>query len=142
VVHPLESVVTAKTMHFSLYQVLASQAGASAGLPASTADSSFVLREVYVFPNPARGGAKPVFHVEVGVADRVRIRVFDAAGRPVYEASLTDPPRVIDDGTGPEYAYEHVWEGRIASGLYFYVIEAEKAGSAPIRKSGKFVVVR
>lgn len=133
--------VTAKTTHFSLYQVLGVP-GANGPSEGPSADPTFVLRDVYAFPNPARAGAKPVIHVAVGVADRVNIRVYDIAGREVHRATLDHPPAIIDDGTGYKYAYEHVWEGRIASGVYLYTIEAKRTGHPDIRKTGKLAVVR
>jgi hypothetical protein len=147
---PLESevdkekkTVKAKTSHFSLYQVMAVPGGVQAQAPAGPgADPSFAFRNVYVFPNPAEGGARPIFHAAVGIADKVSFRVLDASGQEVHRAVLEGRPAVIDDGSGPQYAYEYPWEGRIPSGLYFFVMEAEKAGHGPIRKGGKFAVVR
>lgn len=114
----------------------------TAAAPAGALDPGFYLREVYSFPNPAVGGARPTLHVEVGVADRVTIRVYDIAGQPVHEATLDGPPAVINDGSGPQYAYEHAWEGHIPSGVYLYTVTAEKAGQGTIRKAGKLAVVR
>lgn len=116
--------------------------GPPAAPAAAPADPAFRLGEVFTYPNPARAGAKPVFHVEVGVADRVRIRVYDVAGRAVHEAAMEQAPEIKDMGAGPRYAYEHAWDGRIASGVYFYVVEAEKAGMPRIRKAGRMAVVR
>jgi len=48
----------------------------------------------------------------------------------------------VDDGQGMEYAYEYKWEGHIPSGVYLYTVEAEKSGHVPLRKAGKFSVVR
>ncbi|MFA6029572.1 MAG: kelch repeat-containing protein [Elusimicrobiota bacterium] len=128
--------VRARTTHFSLYQPMAAAPRVSA------ASESFALREVYVFPNPARAGAKPTFHVEVGPADTLAIRVYDVSGALVHEHEMTGPPGVVDDGAGPEYAFEYVWEGRIPSGVYFYAVEAKKAGQGSLRKTGKLGVVR
>jgi sugar lactone lactonase YvrE len=128
--------VSAQTMHFSVYQVMA--VGAS---PQATADATFRLGEVYVFPNPAKGGAKPVFHIETGIADSVEIKVYTVSGRQAHEHTLTGTPAILDDGNGLSYAYEYAWDGYIPSGVYYYVIEAEKAGQK-LRKAGKFAVVR
>ncbi|MFH0946891.1 MAG: T9SS type A sorting domain-containing protein [Planctomycetota bacterium] len=130
--------VKAQTTHFSLYQVFSPAATVVA---AASADPSFVLRDVYVYPNPAVGGAKPVIHVAVGVADKVSIKIFNIAGQQVHEASLDNQPAVIDDGKGPNYAYEYIWDGHIPSGVYLYTIDAEKGGQH-IRKAGKFAVIR
>ncbi|MFH1723767.1 MAG: PKD domain-containing protein [Elusimicrobiota bacterium] len=115
---------------------------ASAGPAAEGADPTFALRDVYVFPNPAVDGARPVIHAAVGIADKVTLRVYNVAGQQVHQATLEGAPPVIDDGSGPKYAYEYVWDGRIPSGVYLYTIVAEKSGEASIRKAGKFAVVR
>ncbi|MBI5243218.1 MAG: hypothetical protein HY922_05950 [Elusimicrobia bacterium] len=133
--------VKAKTTHFSLYQVLASSRGTEAAAQ-PTADPAFTLRDLYVFPNPARAGAKPVVHLAVGKADQVIIKIYNVAGQQVHEASIDRAPHVLDDGSGPKYAYEYTWEGHIPSGVYFYSIEATKNGYASIRGTGKLAVVR
>ncbi|MFH1723208.1 MAG: PKD domain-containing protein [Elusimicrobiota bacterium] len=115
---------------------------ASAGAASGGADPSFVLRDLYVFPNPAVGGAVPTIHVAVGIADKVTLRIYNIAGQQVHQATLEGTPPVIDDGSGPKYAYEYAWDGRIPSGVYLYTIVAEKSGEAGIRKAGKFAVVR
>jgi len=120
--------------------VFAPAAGAGAAA-AGGADPTFVLRDVYVYPNPAVGGAKPVIHVAVGVADKVTIRIYNIAGQKVNEATVDSQPAVIDDGKGPNYAYEYIWDGHIPSGVYLYSFDAEKGGQH-IRKAGKFAVVR
>ncbi|MFH1726743.1 MAG: T9SS type A sorting domain-containing protein, partial [Elusimicrobiota bacterium] len=106
------------------------------------ADPSFTLRDMYVFPNPAVGGARPTLHAAVGIADKVTLRIYNMAGQQAHQATLEDAPPVIDDGSGPKYAYEYTWDGRIPSGVYLYTMTAEKSGHADIRKSGKFAVVR
>jgi len=105
------------------------------------ADPAFRLGEVYVFPNPAKGGAKPVFHIEVGIADSVEITIYTISGRTAHERTLTAAPAVLDDGNGLAYAYEYTWDGHIPSGVYYYSIKAEKAGQK-LKKTGKFAVVR
>ncbi|MFA6029224.1 MAG: LamG-like jellyroll fold domain-containing protein [Elusimicrobiota bacterium] len=133
--------VSAKTMHFSLYQALAPE---GEGLRTALADSEaeFYLRDLYVFPNPARAGAKPTVHLAVGVADSVSIRFYDVSGRKVHEANIDRPPVVMDDGSGPKYVYEYVWDGHIPSGVYFYAVEAKSGGHGSIRRTGKLAVVR
>ncbi|HAH08445.1 MAG TPA: hypothetical protein DCM05_18290 [Elusimicrobia bacterium] len=127
--------ISAKTTHFSLYQVLAPSAGLRA---AADPEAAFVFRELYVFPNPARAGAKPTIHLAVGKADQVIIRIYNVAGQQVHEASLDGAPQVIDI----QYAYEYAWDGRIPSGVYFYTVEAKKSGQGSIRRTGKMAVVR
>lgn len=108
---------------------------------ASGPSAEFKLREVYVFPNPAKRGKVPVFHIEVGIADSVRITVYTVAGEVAHGNTLTGTPGVIEDGNGADYAYEYAWQGHIPSGVYYYVVEAEKAGRK-LRKTGKFAVIR
>ncbi|TBR23271.1 T9SS type A sorting domain-containing protein, partial [bacterium] len=116
---------------------------AAAGfVPEAGADTAFVLRDLYVFPNPAVGGARPTIHVSVGLADKVTIRIYDVSGQEVHQATIDTPPSIIDDGSGPKYAYEYPWNGHIPSGVYLYTIVAEKSGQPAVRKAGKFAVVR
>jgi len=107
-----------------------------------TADPSFLLRDIYVFPNPAVRGQAPTVHAAVGIADQVRVKIYNVAGQQVHEAALDGTPPVIDDGSGSKYAYEYTWRGHIPSGVYLYTVEAKKSGHAPIRKAGKMGVVR
>ena len=100
-------------------------------------DPSFAWHDVYVFPNPARGGAIPTLHAEVGIADRVTVKIYNVAGQELQEDVITQAPQIING----QYAYEYPWTGHIASGAYLFVIDAEKAGQH-ITKAGKFAVVR
>ena len=100
-------------------------------------DPEFKLGAVYVHPNPAKGGKAPVFHIEVGVADTVKITIFTVSGQVAHEHVLTGAPRAI----GAAYAYEYAWEGRMAGGVYYYAIEADKAGKK-LKAGGGFVVSR
>ncbi|MFH1725517.1 MAG: Ig-like domain-containing protein [Elusimicrobiota bacterium] len=115
--------------------------GKVAAAPAG-ADPTFTLRDLYVFPNPAVGGAVPTIHVAVGIADKVTLRIYNIAGQQVHQATMESTPPVLDDGSGPKYAYEYAWEGHIPSGVYLYTMVAEKSGEGSIRKAGKFAVVR
>ena len=131
--------VKAKTTHFSLYQVLVSSKGMETTTRAAAdPEAAFTFRELYVFPNPARAGAKPTIHLAVGKADQVIIRIYNVAGQQVHEASLDGNPQVIN----MQYAYEYAWDGHIPSGVYFYVVEAKKGGQGSIRRTGKMAVVR
>jgi hypothetical protein len=116
--------------------------GDAGAVAAAGADTSFVLRDLYVFPNPAVRGARPTIHLAVGVADKVTIRIYDVSGQDVHQATIDTPPSIIDDGSGPKYAYEFPWNGHIPSGVYLYTIVAEKSGQPAVRKAGKFAVVR
>lgn len=116
-------------------------APASTNVSPMAVSAEFILREVYVFPNPAKRGIVPTFHIEVGIADRVKITVYNVAGEEAHKNTIAGMPIVIDDGNGPEYAYEYAWRGHIPSGVYYYLMEAEKSGKK-LRKTGKFAVVR
>ncbi|MHB0997235.1 MAG: DUF7305 domain-containing protein, partial [Elusimicrobiales bacterium] len=104
-------------------------------------DPEFKPGEVYVYPNPAKGGAAPTLHIECGIADSVKINIYTVSGREAHSAVITSLPVALDDGNGLSYAYEYAWRGHIPSGVYYYAIEAVKAG-AKIKKTGKFGVVR
>ena len=110
-------------------------------LKAITALGEFVLGEVYVYPNPAKGGVVPIFHIECGTADSVKIEVYTISGQAVHEYTITGAPQLITDSGGSSYAYEYAWRGHIASGVYLYRIEAERSGRK-LKKTGKFAVVR
>lgn len=112
-----------------------------APFPVGTGDASFLFREVFVYPNPARGGAIPTLHMEVGMADQVTLTIFNVAGQALHQSVLTQAPTLMDSGNGPEYAYEYSWTEPVASGVYLYVIDAQKGG-VHLKKSGKFAVVR
>ena len=128
--------VRARTTHFSLYQAMA-----PAPMP-SAASAEFGMHNAYVYPNPARGGARPTLHVEAGLADGLKIRIYDVAGRLVHEARIEDRPGIVNDGSGPKYAYEYAWDGHIPSGVYFYAVEADKAGQGSVRRTGRMAVIR
>ncbi|OGR50257.1 MAG: hypothetical protein A2049_07610 [Elusimicrobia bacterium GWA2_62_23] len=103
--------------------------------------SEFRLGEVYVYPDPAKGGEMPAFHIECGIADSVKITIYTVSGRQAHEAALGGLPAALDDGNGLSYAYEYIWRGHIPSGVYLYAIEAQKSGKK-LKKTGKFAVVR
>lgn len=92
--------------------------------------SVFEFKEVYAYPNPARGGQKPRIHVEAGSADIIKIRIYDVAGNLVHKAQMP----------GPDVDY--VWEGYIPSGVYIYVVEARKQGFGTLKKVSKLAVIR
>lgn len=69
----------------------------------------------------------------------VRLRVFDVLGRPV---------RTLVAGRRPAGTHEVVWDGRddggaeVAGGVYVYRLEVRAGGSAPVRRTGKMVLLR
>ncbi len=118
-------IVRAQTDHFSTYQLLAG------GKP-SASSSGLSLGETYVFPNPARGGESPKFHIESS-ADAVDIRVFDVSGEVKYNVSIGNPPASL----------EHTWDiSGVGSGVYSYVVTARKDGQGALRKTGKLAVIK
>lgn len=126
-------VVSARTTHFSLYQVMRVTVQGATPLAVGEADA---------FPNPA-SQTNPTLHIEVGIVDRVEIHVYDISGELVHRASLNGPPQTIDDGLGPQYAYEYTWDvSGIASGIYIYVVTAHKGGQGSAKVTGKVAVLK
>ncbi|MBI4655891.1 MAG: VCBS repeat-containing protein [Elusimicrobia bacterium] len=119
------------TNHFSIYTVMVLD------MPGE----EFQMGEVYVFPNPAKDLEKPTFHIETGIADRVKIIVYTVSGRLAHEYTITGMPQAIDDGNGLSYAYEYTWTENIPSGVYYYLIETEKSDQK-LKTKGKFAVIR
>ncbi|MBI4397198.1 MAG: hypothetical protein HY548_08890, partial [Elusimicrobia bacterium] len=109
---------------------------------AGTPDAAFRLGEVYSFPNPAKR-TNPTIHVEAGLADRVEIRFYDISGQLIHETEMTGNPRVVQDGSGVDYAFEYTWDvSDMASGVYIYVIQAHKNGEEDLRKVSKLAVIK
>jgi hypothetical protein len=125
--------VTAQVGHFSFYQVLAPAAPATAAV-----DPGFSAGAVYAFPNPASGVA-PTIHLEVGLADMIELKIYDAAGELVHEASLSGAPAAVNGVP----AYEYAWDtSSVASGLYLFRARARRSGYSDILLSGKVAVLR
>ena len=111
------------------------------GMGPLAADSEFKLGEIYCYPNPAKK-TNPTFHIETGLADKVELKVYDTAGGFIHETVLTGMPQVIDDGQGPQYAYEHLWDVKNAgSGVYIFSITA-KNGDKTLKKTGRCAVIK
>ncbi|MBI5240066.1 MAG: T9SS type A sorting domain-containing protein [Elusimicrobia bacterium] len=152
---PLDSVVdakartvSAKTTHFSLYQVVGQQGSGGgmgiAGVGVLAADTEFRYVDAYAFPNPARGSQNVTIRTQVGLADSVDVSIYDISGRLMDSGSAT-APQILDDGNGkgPQYTYDLVWDtSGVGSGIYIYAITAKKAGASPIHKRGKAGVIR
>lgn len=102
------------------------------------ADDSFTEGETFMYPNPAKKGANPTIHVEVGIADSVQISIYDVAGELMVDTELTDTPTIVDG----KYAYEYEWNvGDKPSGVYIARIVATK-GSDKLKITKKFAVVK
>ena len=132
--------VSAQTSHFSLYQVQ----GRGGAITVAAAIDDFGLRDVYAFPNPARGGAAATFRIQPGRADSVEVRVYDVSGAKVHSSS-DFRFSVLDDGNGKgvQNTYDHIWDvSGVGSGVYTFVITAGKAGEPDIRKTGKIGIIK
>lgn len=123
--------VSARTGHFSVYQAVLGAA------PAAAPAAPFSVGEVYVFPNPAAGGARPVLHVAAAAGERLTVRVYSASGRQAWEGSVAGAPGPSAGGT----AYELELRGEFPSGVYYYLAEVEGPGGK-VKRRGKFAVVR
>jgi hypothetical protein len=116
-------------------------APAAAVETAPSLSSEFKLGDAYVSPNPAKGGVPPVLHMETGIADSVSVKIYTVTGLLKHEHVITGVPQVLDKGGNLIYTYQYAWEGPVAGGIYYYTMEAEKAGQK-LKKSGMFAVVR
>ncbi|MBN1824261.1 MAG: hypothetical protein JW803_08085 [Endomicrobiales bacterium] len=109
-------------------------------LGAISADPEFVLHETYSYPNPAKEGKKPIIHIECGLADSVSVRIYNVAAELVHEASIDGGSAVIKNNA---YCYEYPWDVTdTASGVYIYVIRAEKSGKDAIKVIKKLAVIK
>lgn len=114
---------------------------AGVSLVPAAADPGFSLGEVYCFPNPAKK-TNPTFHIETGLADKVELRLYNTAGDIVHEKILTGQPQLIDDGQGPQYAYEYPWNvGNVGSGVYIFSMTARR-GDKTLKKTGRCAVIK
>jgi hypothetical protein len=103
------------------------------------ADSTFILGEVYSFPNPANNGKNPTIHIECGIADKVELKIYNIAAELVHETTITEPPSVINW----KYAYEYTWDiSNIPSGVYIYVIQAIKSKEKDIIVTKKLAIIK
>lgn len=127
--------VSAETSHFSVYQVMAASP-ADVPLP----DSALSFGEVYAFPNPAIN-RKPVIHAEVPSGEGMTVKIYTASGRIADEGRVSGAPGQVDDGAGPESAYEYEVREKLQAGVYYFTVEVSK-GAQKITKTGKFAVIR
>lgn len=130
--------VSAKTLHFSLYQVM----GAAGTGIAAVDDVS--VRAAYAFPNPARNSGV-TFRFQPGLVDSVDVRVYDVSGRRIHESGDFRYRGLFDDsnGLGAQHTYDHLWSvSGIGSGVYTYIMEAKRAGQETVRKTGKVGIIK
>jgi hypothetical protein len=103
-------------------------------------DKTFQLGEVYAFPNPAKRKQIPKIHIEVGLADKLEIILYNVAGEVINSWKLEGGRWKIVDN---KYCYEYPIEvSGIASGVYIYTIKAEKENEKPIKATGKIAIVK
>ena len=103
-------------------------------------EKEFRLREVYAYPNPAKGGKCPIIHIEVGLADSVEIKIYDISGEYLHSQVISGDNFQIIDG---KYCYEYEWDiSGISSGIYIYTIKAKKSGYSNIKVISLFVRYR
>jgi hypothetical protein len=105
------------------------------------ADPVFRLGEVSVYHNPVKVAQAPVFHVETGIADSVKIKIFTVSGMVVHEYTMTGMPKIVEKDGTLVYVYEYAWEGHKNAGMYYYAAETAKDGRK-LRKGGMFAVIR
>lgn len=117
-------------------------AGVISGVkPFTISEPIFKKGEMYCYPNPARG-INPKFHIETGVSDRVEAEIYDITGKKVDGINISGVPQIIDDGQGPEYAYEIEWDIRtIASGVYIVYVRSYR-GDKKIEGRFKCAVIK
>jgi hypothetical protein len=120
------------------------RAAAARTLSAAHVDSAFVLHDVSVFPNPARGKQKPTIRIQLGLADSVDLFIYNKAGHLLKNAGLSEP-QILSAATyrskGPQYTYDYVWDAA-GPGSYIVQIKAHKAGSGDIVTAKKFKVIK
>lgn len=99
--------------------------------------------DVYAFPNPARAGKNPTFHIEAGGADSVLLTVYNSAGALVFESEINGPPLSVDDGQGLESAFEKLWDvSGVPSGVYRFIVKARLPGAGSITRIGKCSIIK
>jgi len=57
--------------------------------------------------------------------------------------TVSGPPQTIDDGQGPQQAFEYTWDvSGVGSGVYIYAITAYEDGVGTARKVGKCSIIK
>jgi len=83
----------------------------------------------------AKGGEKPIFHIECGEVDRIEIRIYTISADLVHKAEITGLP---NNGA----SYEYTWDiNRIASGVYLYLVRVHKDGKI-VKKLKKLAIIK
>ncbi|MBI4676788.1 MAG: hypothetical protein HY748_04335, partial [Elusimicrobia bacterium] len=119
--------VSFETDHFTLF-----------GLFQETYPTAPDSGEVYVFPNPAKSGNPPTFHVEVQ-ARTVEIRVYSLGGALMRTRTIEGPALLVDG----KYAFRHVLDpAGLPAGVYLYTVFAQRDGLPDFRAKGRFGLIR
>jgi hypothetical protein len=109
--------------------------------PFTISEPIFKKGEMYCYPNPAKG-INPKFHIETGIADMAEIEVYDITGKKVDGIKIEGTPQIIDDGQGPEYAYETEWDTtNTGSGVYIIYVRSYR-GDKKIEGRFKCAVIK
>ena len=105
----------------------------------ATNQSSFELKDVYCYPNPARNGKNPTFHIECDVADNVELKIYNIAGEIVHSVDLTK--NLVFENN--KHIYQYIWDvSDIPSGVYIYSVKAEKLNEKPIKIVKKLAIIK
>jgi hypothetical protein len=105
----------------------------------NTVNSTFKLGEVYCYPNPAKNGKNPTFHIECGIADNVELRIYNIAGEMIYFVNLTKNLTLENN----KYVYKYSWDvSNVPSGIYIYSIKAERTNEIPIKVVKKLAIIK
>jgi hypothetical protein len=105
----------------------------------NTVNSTFKLGEVYCYPNPAKNGKNPTFHIECGIADNVELRIYNIAGEMIHFVNLTKNLTLENN----KYVYKYSWDvSNVPSGIYIYSIKAERTNEIPIKVVKKLAIVK
>jgi len=126
--------VTATTDHLTTFRVFSRVA------PKSLGPQNLILGEVFAFPNPAKGSAVyPTIHAELGLADKVEIRIYNLAGELVFATEMHEAPKI---GINGKMAYEYTWNtGGYASGVYIYLVRGHKGGKT-VKTLKKLAIIK
>jgi len=125
--------IRARLSYYGYYEVFIP----NLNLPYSLGELAF--GDVYVYPNPVKGGETPVLHVEIGKVDVIRMRIYDIAGDLVFEGRIDAAVKVVNGLPAYEQSVD---PSRFKSGAYIGVVTAEKAGKEAARKKFRFSVIK
>jgi len=123
---------------FSTYTVTALESTESI-IDSLSSEETSILKEVFVFPNPAITPEHPTIRAILGRVDRVEITIYDITGQIMHSTTLGGETTGIANG---EYYYDYTWSEPKASGIYYAVIHGKDADGSIIRGKTKFAVIK